>query len=206
VTKVRLTPPGDPGDGKTVDGFPVDGAPVDGESAHIEMKNNKKINIKTKKTTTADCGGSGLREGEGEGEDMASVDQLWQALAAAGLHGQRAQKVIDEYCGQVTAGVAKFPKRLLNHLIIMENIGKLEQTSWGRSAREARERQQAVARAHEKYERRRQASIAAATANAAAAAPLPAAGADLDLAFGAIRAALRGGSSLAGILPDPDNA
>lgn len=62
-----------------------------------------------------------------------------ETVQHADLPYELAQTVVDEVAGQIRGGAAKFPSRLLNHLIEKAKTGKIERSPWGRKIVEERE-------------------------------------------------------------------
>ncbi|MBU2827099.1 hypothetical protein [Acidithiobacillus ferriphilus] len=67
------------------------------------------------------------------------ASQAKEVLLHAGLEFDVSQRILDEIAGQIRAGRARFPLKLLNTLINKAANGALETTSYGLNAREERE-------------------------------------------------------------------
>lgn len=134
------------------------------EDRQTNTKNTAKNTAKN--TTTLAAAGEG--QGGGQMPDFILLDSELAAragddLARAGLPPGTMQQVLDELAGQVQAGRALYPSKLLASLLDAAREGRLDQSSFGKAARRRRLALRAGARGQEELALRtaaRQAELA----------------------------------------------
>ncbi|MHB1670125.1 helix-turn-helix domain-containing protein [Thiomonas sp.] len=142
----------------TVPFFPGN-SPEKGTVKQSQKRNSEPTFTKPKKEPTTTSGGSVDVDFPLDIQDLKGA---LETVQHADLSPELAQIVIDELAGQIRVGAARFPSRLLNHLIKKAKSGEIERTSWGRKIAEEREAARRAAAAEADLERRRRISQAAA--------------------------------------------
>lgn len=136
------------------------------ENRQSISNNTSKITKET--TTTGGCKTAAEAQGGGQKLDFSLLDSELAAragddLARAGLPPGTMQQVLDELAGQVQAGRALYPSKLLASLLDAAREGRLDQSSFGKAARRRRLALRAGARRQEELALRtaaRQAELA----------------------------------------------
>lgn len=121
--------------------------PENPQTCSAEKGNHSYTTKTTPKTTTTANSPSPNRNSSNCSIDLIDFSLIYPEIASqtkevlldAGLEFDVSQRILDEIAGQIRAGRARFPLKLLNTLINKAANGALETTSYGLNAREERE-------------------------------------------------------------------
>ena len=135
----------------TVPFFPPN-KPKNGTAKQFQKRYSEPTIGEPKKESTTTCCGSMDMDLSPE---ILALKGAPETLQHADLPPDKAQIVMDELASQIMGGVAKFPSRLLKHLIEKAKTGEIERTSWGRKIEEERAAARKAKAADDDYERRK---------------------------------------------------